>query len=84
MNYTITCSYGSRLLGSSFLGSLFVNSSAVYFLLEVEVEFEDTLLLTISQYVLVSSTLVGLATRYYFLSVLLSEICGLISVRRHL
>jgi hypothetical protein len=32
------------------------------------VEVEVTLLLTVSQYVFVSSTLVGLATRYYFLS----------------
>jgi hypothetical protein len=32
-------------------------------------KFEVTLRLTVSQYVLVSSTLVGLATRYYFLSV---------------
>jgi hypothetical protein len=31
-------------------------------------EVEATLRLTVSQYVLVSSTLVGLATRYYFLS----------------
>jgi hypothetical protein len=31
-------------------------------------QFEVTLRLTVSQYVLVSSTLVGLATRYYFLS----------------
>jgi hypothetical protein len=41
---------------------------------------EVTLRLTVSQYVLVSSTLVGLATRYY----LLSEICGLVSLRRPL
>jgi hypothetical protein len=34
----------------------------------VEVEVEVTLRLTVSQYVLVSSILVGLATRYYFLS----------------
>jgi hypothetical protein len=34
----------------------------------------------VSQYVLVSSTLVGLATRYYFLS----ECCCLVSVRRPL
>jgi hypothetical protein len=33
-----------------------------------EVEVEVTLRLTVSQYVLVSSTLLGLATRYYFLS----------------
>jgi hypothetical protein len=33
-----------------------------------EVEVELTLRLTVSQNVLVSSTLVGLATRYYFLS----------------
>jgi hypothetical protein len=33
-----------------------------------EVEVEVTLRLTAGQYVLVSSTLVGLATRYYFLS----------------
>jgi hypothetical protein len=33
-----------------------------------EVEVEVTLRLIVSQYVLVSSTLVGLATRYYFLS----------------
>jgi hypothetical protein len=31
-------------------------------------EVEVTLRLTVSQYVLVSSTLVGLTTRYYFLS----------------
>jgi hypothetical protein len=31
------------------------------------VKVEDTLRLTVSQYVLVSSTLAGLATRYYFL-----------------
>jgi hypothetical protein len=36
--------------------------------IEVEVEVEVTLRLTASQYVLVSSTLVGSATRYYFLS----------------
>jgi hypothetical protein len=42
-------------------------------LVEVEVEAEVTLQLTVSQYVLVSSTLVGLATRYYFLS----EFCRL-------
>jgi hypothetical protein len=34
----------------------------------LNVEVEVTLRLTVSQYVLVSSTLVGLATRYYFLS----------------
>jgi hypothetical protein len=33
-----------------------------------EVEVEVTLQLTVSQYVLVSSTLVGLVTRYYFIS----------------
>jgi hypothetical protein len=32
------------------------------------IEVKVTLRLTVSQYVLVSSTLVGLATRYYFLS----------------
>jgi hypothetical protein len=32
------------------------------------VEVEVSLRLTVSQYVLVSSTLMGLATRYYFLS----------------
>jgi hypothetical protein len=32
-----------------------------------EVEVKVTLQLTVSQYVLVSSTLVGLATTYYFL-----------------
>jgi hypothetical protein len=36
--------------------------------LEVEVEVRSSLRLTVSQYVLVSSTHVGLATRYYFLS----------------
>jgi hypothetical protein len=36
--------------------------------LEKQSKFEVTLRLTVSQYVLVSSTLVGLATRYYFLS----------------
>jgi hypothetical protein len=45
------------------------------------VSVEVTLRLTVSQYVLISSTLVGLATRYYFL---LSENCGLVSVRRPL
>jgi hypothetical protein len=45
------------------------------------VEFEITLRLKVGQYVMVSSTLVGLATRYYFL---LSEICGFVSVRRPL
>jgi hypothetical protein len=35
-------------------------------------------------HVLVSSTLVGLVTRYYFLSECLSEICGLVSVGRPL
>jgi hypothetical protein len=39
---------------------------------------------SVSQYVLVSNTLVGLATRYYFLSECLSEICGLVSVGRPL
>jgi hypothetical protein len=36
--------------------------------LVVELEVEVTLRLTVGRYVLVSSTLVGLATRYYFLS----------------
>jgi hypothetical protein len=35
---------------------------------EYTVEVEVTLRLTVRQYVLVSSTLVGLATRYFFLS----------------
>jgi hypothetical protein len=39
---------------------------------------------SVSQYVLVSSTFVGLATRYYFVRMLLSEICGLVSVERPL
>jgi hypothetical protein len=37
-------------------------------IVEICVEVEVTFRLTVSQYVLVSSTLVGLATRYYFLS----------------
>jgi hypothetical protein len=51
--------------------SVFRPSSCVcsyaYICLMLEVEL--TLRLTVSQYVLVSSTLVGLMTRYYFLSV---------------
>jgi hypothetical protein len=39
---------------------------------------------SVSQYVLVSSILVGLATRYYFLSECMSEICDLVSVGRPL
>jgi hypothetical protein len=46
-------------------------------LIEVEVTLRLT---TVSQYVFVSSTLVGLATRYYFLS----ESCGIVSVWRPL
>jgi hypothetical protein len=53
----------------------------------VEVEAEVALRLTVcrsvSQYVLVSSTLVGLATRYHFLSES-CESCGLVSVGRPL
>jgi hypothetical protein len=48
------------------------------------VEVEGTLRLMVSQYVLVSSTLVGLVTRYYFLSECWSEICGLMCVGRPL
>jgi hypothetical protein len=39
---------------------------------------------SVSQYVLVSSTLVGLVTRYYIVGMLLSEICGLVSIWRPL
>jgi hypothetical protein len=57
---------------------LFGETVAVY------CEDEATLRLTVSQsvsrYVLVSTTIAGLATRYY----LLSEICGLVSVGRPL
>jgi hypothetical protein len=57
-------------------GLSFVNQSLVIWLcvhllfafLSFTYEAEVTLRLTASQYVLVSSTLVGLATRYYFLS----------------
>jgi hypothetical protein len=46
------------------------------------IEVEITLRMTFNQYVSVLSTLVGLSTRYYFLSgMLLSEICGLVSIR---
>jgi hypothetical protein len=53
------CDYGTLIYLSQFR-----TLSIVLSFVEVEV----TLRLTVSQYVLVSSTLVGLATRYYFLS----------------
>jgi hypothetical protein len=56
----------SRLTGFSSLNSF--NRLPLYSLSLSEVEVEVTLRLTVSRYVLVSSTLVRLATRCYFLS----------------
>jgi hypothetical protein len=49
----------------------------------VENEVEVALRLTVSQYVLVSSTLVGLATRYYFLSECYCQSRVLLKTSRH-
>jgi hypothetical protein len=62
--------HSNRILKSPF-HSMMCNksiSNSVVFCLESKAEVEVTLRLTVSQSVLVSSILVGLATRYYFLS----------------
>jgi hypothetical protein len=69
LSVTVACEYRDRRLGK--LPEKHIWTLRPYVpthTASVKVEVEVTFRLTVSQYVLVSSTLVGLATRYYFLS----------------